>query len=101
MKWFSFTFRKISVNLPYYANPVPESARAHSETGAPIRMIPDSSFEKKFLHTYYITTLFPGDPNSAFTSKQGHAFTHSSGSISPFPLRSGLRSRCPHTRQPG
>ena len=36
----------------------------------------------------------------SFTSKQGHALIHSSGSISPSPFRSGLRSRCPHTRQP-
>ena len=40
-------------------------------------------------------------PNSAFTSKHGHALIHSSGSISPFPLRSGLKSRWPHTRLPG
>ena len=33
--------------------------------------------------------------------KQGQALIHSSGSISPFPFRSGLRSRCPHIRQFG
>ena len=27
------------------------------------------------------------------TSKLGHCFTHSSGSISPFPFKSGLKSR--------
>ena len=40
-------------------------------------------------------------PNSLATSKHGHCLIHSSGSISPFPFRSGERSRCPHTRQPG
>ena len=35
--------------------------------------------------------------NSFPTSKHGHTFTHSSGSITPFPFRSGLRSRCPQT----
>ena len=39
--------------------------------------------------------------NSSFTSKHGHALIHSSGSISPFPFLSGLRSLWPHTRQPG
>ena len=33
--------------------------------------------------------------------KQGQALIHSSGSISPSPSRSGLRSRCPQTRHPG
>ena len=39
--------------------------------------------------------------HSFVTSKHGQAFTHSSGSISPFPFRSGLKSRCPQMRQPG
>lgn len=39
--------------------------------------------------------------NSFATSKHGHCLIHSSGSISPFPFKSGERSRCPHTRQPG
>lgn len=38
---------------------------------------------------------------SPCTSKQGQALSHSSGSTTPFPLRSGLRSRCPVTRHPG
>ena len=43
----------------------------------------------------------PNSLNSFATSKHGHCLIHSSGSISPFPFKSGERSRCPHTRQPG
>ena len=48
------------------------------------------------------TMTFSDDYLHSFvTSKHGQAFTHSSGSISPFPFRSGLKSRCPQMRQPG
>ena len=45
--------------------------------------------------------FFQTFPQSVSALKQGQALIHSSGSISPFPFRSGLRSRCPHIRQFG
>ena len=48
-----------------------------------------------------LTAPIADSPNSLDASKHGHCLIHSSGSISPFPFKSGERSRCPHTRQPG
>ena len=42
-----------------------------------------------------------GSVSIVAASKQGHCFTHSSGSISPLWFRSGLRSRWPQSREPG
>ena len=53
------------------------------------------------LCSFVLTAPVADSPNSLDASKHGHCLIHSSGSISPFPFKSGERSRCPHTRQPG
>ena len=53
------------------------------------------------LCSFVLTASVADSPNSLDASKHGHCLIHSYGSISPFPFKSGERSRCPHTRQPG
>ena len=60
-----------------------------------------SVFFVRFCHPLRWKASAQSGAYSVEASKQGHCLSHSCGSMTPLPFRSGLRSRCPQMRQPG